>query len=118
MKKVLPLLLLVMLAFASCHRGPAIYQMSENPREMADNAEKFAKQTTKRAPSYTAEEWQVAVEQFIAMTKDYVEKKHHMSEADLNRVDAARLVFIKAVSENGGDELVAQIKEAYSQYNI
>ena len=118
MKKVLPLLLLVMLAFASCHRGPAIYQMSENPREMADNAEKFAKQTTKRAASYTDEEWKVAVEQFIAMTKDYVEKKHRMSEADLNRVDAARLVFIKAVSENGSDELVAQIKEAYSQYNI
>ena len=92
--------------------------MSENPREMADNAEKFAKQTTKRAASYTDEEWKVAVEQFIAMTKDYVEKKHRMSEADLNRVDAARLVFIKAVSENGSDELVAQIKEAYSQYNI
>ena len=51
MKKVLPLLLFVLLAFASCQRGPAIYQMSENPKEMADNAEKFAKQTMKRASS-------------------------------------------------------------------
>lgn len=91
--------------------------MSENPREMADNAEKFAKQTTKRAGSYTEEEWKVAVEQFIAMTKDFVDKKHRMSEADLFRVDAARLEFMKAVSEKGDEELVAEIKEAYSQYN-
>ena len=117
MKKVLPLLLFVLLAFAGCQRGPAIYQMSENPREMADNAEKFAKQTTKRAGSYNAEEWQMTVEQFVAMTKDFVDKKHHMSEADIFRVNNARLEFMKAVSEKGNDELVAQIKEAYSQYN-
>ena len=51
------------------------------------------------------------------MTQDFVAKKPYMSQEDLNRVDAARLVFIKAVNENGNDELVAQIKEAYSQYN-
>jgi hypothetical protein len=115
MKKVLPLLLFVILAFASCQRGPVIYQVSNNPKEMADNAEKFAKQTIKRSGSYNAEEWKVAVEQFIAMTKDFVDKKHQMSQDDIFRVDAARLEFIKAVSENGNDELVAQIKEAYSQ---
>lgn len=107
----------VLLAFASCQRGPAIYRVADDPKEMADHAEKFAKQTTKRAANYTAEEWQVAVEQFIAMTQDFVAKKPYMSQEDLNRVDAARLVFIKAVNENGNDELVAQIKEAYSQYN-
>ena len=117
MKKVLPLLLFVLLAFASCQRGPAMYQSSKNPQEMVANAEKFAKQTTKRASSYNAEEWKVAIDQFISMTKDFAEKKHHMTEADLFRVDAARLQFMKAVSENGNDELVAQIKEAYSQYN-
>lgn len=118
MKKVLPLLLFVLLAFASCQRGPAVYQVAGNPKEMADNAEKFTKQTVKRSSSYTAEDWQVAVDQFVAMTKDYVEKKHYMSQEDLNRVDAARLEFIKAVSENGNEELVAQIKEVYSQINI
>lgn len=117
MKKVLPLLLFVLLAFAGCQRGPAIYQVADSPKEMADNAEKFAKQTTKRASSYNTEEWQVAVDQFIAMTKDFVEKKHYMSQEDLFRVDAARLQFIKAVSENGNEELVAEIKELYSQIN-
>ena len=118
MKKVLPLLLFVLLAFASCQRGPAVYQESDNPREMADNAEKFAKQTAKRASSYTAEEWQVAVDQFATMTKDFVDKKPRMSETDVFRVDAARLEFIKAVNEHGNDELVAQIKEVYSQINF
>ena len=115
MKKVLPLLLFVLLAFASCQRGPAIYQASENPKEMADNAEKFAKQTVKRSSSYNAEEWKVAVEQFAVMTKDFVDKKPLMDQEDVFRFDAARLEFIKAVNENGNDELVAQIKEIYSQ---
>ena len=115
MKKVLLLLLFVMLAFASCHREPAIYQMSKNPTEMADNAEKFAKQTTKRSAHYTAEEWQVTVKQFVAMSKDFVDKKPQMSQEDIMRVDAARLTFIKAVGENGNEDLVAQIKEIYSQ---
>jgi hypothetical protein len=118
MKKVLPLLLFVLLAFAGCQRGPAIYKVADNPKEMADNAEQFAKQTAKRASSYTPEEWKVAVDQFITMTTDYVEKKPRMSQEDQFRFDAARLEFIKAVSENGNDELVAQIKEAYSQINI
>ena len=115
MKKVLPLLLFVLLAFASCQRGPAIYQKSDNPKEMADNAEKFAKQTMRRSSSYNAEEWKVAVDQFAAMTKDFMDKKSFMSQEDVFRFDAARLSFIKAVDENGNDELVAQIKEIYSE---
>jgi hypothetical protein len=117
MKKVLPLLLFVMLAFAGCQRGPAIYQKSDNPKEMVANAEKFAKQTVKRASSYTPEEWKIAIEQFTAMTKNYVDKKPMMSQEDQFRFDAARLEFIKAVSENGSEELVAEIKEVYSQIN-
>ncbi len=115
MKKVLPLLLFVLLAFASCQRGPAIYQLSENPEQMASNAEEFAKQASKRSARYSAEEWQVTIEQFAALTKDFVEKKDQMSQEDIERVDDARLVFIKAVGENGNDELVAQIKEIYSK---
>ncbi len=80
---------------------------------MADNAEKFAKQTADRSASYTPEEWKVAIEQFVAMSKDFVENKRNMSQEDIDRVDAARLVFVKAVGENGSDELVIQVKEAY-----
>ncbi len=57
----------------------------------------------------------MAVEQFAVMTKDFVDKKPLMSQEDVFRFDAARLEFIKAVYENGNDELVAQIKEIYSQ---
>ena len=113
MKKVLPLLLFALLALASCHREPAIYQFSESPEEMAENAEKFAAQTMKRSAHYTAEDWEFTVEQFVAMTKDYVEKKDLMSPEDVFRADSARLVFTDAVAKNGGEKLVLQTKELF-----
>ena len=115
MKKVLPLLLFVLLAFAGCQRGPAIYQVADNPREMANNAEKFAKQTTKRAASYTAEEWQVAVDQFVAMAKNFVENKNSMTEEEIARFNNMRLDFMEAVHTNGNADLTAQIKKVYGK---
>lgn len=114
MKKVLPLLLLVLMAFAGCQRGPVMYQMAEKPDEVVANAEKFVKQTTKQAKHYTTEEWQIAVDQFIAMSKNYFEWKNEMSQEDINRFIAARLDFMKAVQKDGNDELARTIKEAYN----
>lgn len=115
MKKVLPLLLYVLLAFAGCQRGPVMYTVAERPAEIAANAEKFVKLTEKRSAHYTAEDWQVAVEQFVAMSKNFVDKKSYMSEEDVNRFTAARLNFMKSVETNGTEDLVRQIKEAYSR---
>ena len=115
MKKVFPLLLFVLLAFASCQRGPVMYTVAENPAEVATNAEKFVMQTEKRSSHYTAEDWQVAVDQFIAMSKNFVDKKNYMSEEDVNRFTAARLNFMKSVQTNGNEDLAHQIKEAYSR---
>lgn len=103
------------MAFASCQRGPAIYQRADTPREMADNAEKFAKETAKCAANYSDEDWKVAFDQFASMTKDYMEKKGRMSEADLFRADAARLQFTKTVAEKGNPELVKQMKELFQE---
>jgi hypothetical protein len=114
MKKVLSLLLLVLMAFAGCQRGPVMYQMAEKPNEVAVNAEKFVKQTAKHAKHYTAEEWQVAVEQFIAMSKNCYEFKNEMSQEELDRFTAARLDFMKAIQKNGNDELARAIKEAFN----
>ena len=114
MKKVLPLLMFVFLAFTGCQRGPVMYKMAEKPNEVAVNAEKFVKQTAKHAKHYTAEEWQVAVEQFIAMSKNYFECKNDMNQEDIDRFTAARLDFLKAVQKNGNEELALAIKEAYN----
>lgn len=113
MKKVLPLLLFVLLVFASCQRGPAIYQMSESPKEMAENAEKFAKETVKRSRHYTEEDWKITFDQFEAMAKDYVDKRNQMDEEELFRADSARLVFTEAVAKNGSLELALQTKEIF-----
>ena len=108
-------MLVVLLAFASCQRGPVMYTVAENPAEIIANAEKFVKQTEKRSSHYTAEDWQVAVEQFIAMSKNFVDKKSFMSEEDVNRFTAARLNFMKSVQTYGNEDLARQIKEAYSR---
>ena len=115
MKKVLPLLLFVLMAFAGCQRGPAEYKLSGKPYEVADNAEKFAEQTAKRSPDYTAEDWQVAVEQFTIMSKDFVEKRKFMSQEDIDRFDRARVDFMKSIDANGTEDLAAQIKAIYSE---
>lgn len=114
MKKLFPLLLFVLLAFSGCQRGPAMYTIAENPSEVATNAEKFVKQTEKRSSRYTAEDWQVAVNQFIDMSKNFIDKKDNMNEQEVNRFTAARLNFMKSVLKNGNDDLARQIKKAYN----
>ena len=117
MKKVLPLFLFVLLAFASCHTEPAVYQMSDSPEEMVNNAEKFVKETVKRSRHYSNDDWKMTVDQFANMTKDYVDKKNQMSQEDIFRVDSARLVFTKAVAKNGDESFVNKIKEVYNEIN-
>lgn len=118
MKKVLPLLLLVLMAFSGCHRSPAMYQMAEKPNEVAVNAEQFVKQTAKRAKHYNAEDWQLAIEQFTAMSKNCFENQSEMSQEDLSRFDRARVDFMKVVTDSGSEELALQIKEIYANiYN-
>ncbi len=115
MKKVLPFLLFVLLAFAGCQSGPVMYEKSENPRQLVGNVEKFVKQTEKKAKHYSAEDWQVAVEQFVVMSKDYVENRNRLSPEEQMRYDNARVEFVKIVGAKGGEELVSQIKETYSR---
>ena len=104
-----------MLAFAGCQRGPAMYEKAENPRQLVGNVEKFVKQTEKKAKHYSAEDWQVAVEQFVVMSKDYVENRDQLTSEEQMHYDNARVRFVNAVGANGGEALVVQIKETYSQ---
>lgn len=115
MKKVFPLLLFVLLAFSSCQKRPVMYTPAEKPSEVVANAEKFVKQTEKRSSHYSAEDWKVALDQFIVMSKNYVEKKGEMSEQEISRFTAARLNFMKSVQKSGTEDLARQIKEVYSR---
>ena len=115
MKKLLPITMFILLAFAGCQRGPVMYEKSENPRQLVGNVEKFVKQTEKQSKHYSAEDWQVAVEQFVFMSKDYVENRNRLTPEEQMRYDNARVQFVNTAGANGGEELVAQIKEAYNQ---
>lgn len=114
MKKVLPFLLLVLLAFAGCQNGPAEYEFSTSPHQIAVNAEKFAKQVEKQSKNYTIEEWGEALEQFIGMSKNYHEYRKGMTPEDQTRYDNARIRFMNAVSANGSEEMAIKAKSTYS----
>ena len=105
----------VLLVFAGCQREPATYQKASGPREVAVNAEKFVKQVEKHSKHYSAEDWQVAVDQFVAMSKDYVENWRVLTKDEIMRFDNARLQFMKAIEANGTDDIAAQVKKAYGE---
>ena len=113
MKKILPILMFVLLVFAGCQRGPATYQMANSPREVATNAEKFVKQVVKQSKHYQVEDWKNAVQQFILMSKNYVECKSKLTDEEVMRFDNARLQFMSAVVENGNETIAAEVKQVY-----
>ena len=115
MKKVLPLLIIVLLAFAGCHRGPAMYEKAENPQQLVAHVEKFVNQTEKYSKHYSAEDWEVAVKQFVDMSKDFVRNRPSLTLEDQMRFDNARLKFMGAIDKNGNEEIAKQVKELYSQ---
>jgi len=113
MKKLLPIMMFVLLAFAGCQRGPAMYTQANNPQELLVNSEKFVNQTVKRSAHYTEEDWLVAVDQFVAMAKNFVENKNSMTEEEIARFNNMRLDFMEAAHANGNENLTAQIKKVY-----
>lgn len=114
MKKYLPLLLVVMLAFAGCQREPATYEMTDNPRDVTAHAEKFVNRVCKLSKHYTTEDWNAAIEQFVTMSKNYFENSRFMTEEERMQFDQTRMNFMNAVETNGNEDLVAQVKEAYA----
>ena len=115
MKKVLPLLLLALLAIAGCQRGPATYEIANNPRELVPHAEKFVNQVEKKSKHYSAEDWAVAVDQFVAMSKDYVDKSKYLTQEEQMKFDNARVKFMKAIYDNGTEEVAMEVKRIYAE---
>ena len=115
MKKYLPLLLVVMLAFAGCQRGPATYEVTDNPRDVAAHAEKFVKQASKLSKHYTAEDWDAAIGQFVFMGKNYYENMRFMTEEEQMQYNNARMQFISAIDATGDEALALRVKEEYSR---
>lgn len=107
-------MLLVLMAFMGCNRGPAMFERPKDKSQFVSSVEKFVKQTEKKSKHYSAEDWKVAVEQFTVMSKEYVGVKDALSEQDQMRWDNARVKFMGVINANGTEEIAKQVKEIYS----
>ena len=92
-----------------------MYEMAEKPSQVVVNAEKFVKQTEKKAKHYSVEDWQVAVQQFVTMSKNYYENARYLTEEERMRFDNARVKFMGVITENGNMEVAKQVKEEYAK---
>ena len=115
MKKVLPLLLLALLALAGCQSSPATYEMANNPHEVVPHAEQFVNQVEKKSKHYKAEDWDATVEQFIAMSKDYFDKAAYLTQEEQMKFDNARVKFMASIDANGTEEVAKQVKDVYAR---
>lgn len=115
MKKYLPLLLFVLLAFAGCQSGPATYEMAKKPSDLVANAEKFVNQVEKKSKHYNAEEWNAAIDQFVAMSQNYIEMDGKLTTDERMKYDNARMKFMHAIDVNGNEDLAIRVKEEYAR---
>lgn len=115
MKKILPLVLFVLLAFAGCQRGPATYEMTQNPREFVPNVEKFVNKVDKNSKHYSAEDWDATFDQFVAMSKNYVEFVGRLTTEEQMKYDNARIKFMHAIDVNGTEEMTKRVKAEYAR---
>ena len=114
MKKYLPLLLFVLLAFAGCQSGPAVYQDTNNPHELVPNAEKFVNKVDKKSKHYTVEEWDAAIDQFVLMNKNFIEMGDYLTQEERMKYDNARVKFMHAIDVNGTEEMALRVKQEYA----
>ena len=115
MKKYLPLLLFVLLAFAGCQSGPATFEKADNPREFVAHVEKFVNQVDKKSKHYNAEDWDAAINEFVRMSKNYVAIQNQFTPEDQMNYDNARMKFMYAIDANGTEEMVLKVKEEYAR---
>lgn len=115
MKKILPLVLFVLLAFAGCQSGPATFEKADNPSEFIAHVEKFVNQVDKKSKHYNAEDWDAAINEFLLMSKNYVAIKGKFTQDDQMKYDNARMKFIYAIDANGTEEMVLKVKEEYAR---
>lgn len=115
MKKFLPLLMFVLLAFVGCQPKPATYVDSEDPQTMLTNCEKFVNYTFDKSSKYTAEDWDVTVEQFVHMCKNYRACEWQLFEKDRERFQLDLNKFMQAVDATGNTDLALEIKAKYAE---
>lgn len=115
MKKLLPLFVFVLLAFAGCHPQPAVYEYSNDPQTVMDNCEKFVNYTFDKSKRYNEEDWNATIVEFVHMCKNYKEYEFQLPVSDRERFQAGVVKFMKAVDANGIDSMAYDVKAKYAE---
>ena len=105
----------VLFAFAGCQPKPATYEYSDDPQVMLDNCDKFVNYTFEKSKKYTEEDWEVTIDQFIYMCKNYKTCEWQLFEPDRERFQANLVKFMKAVDATGDIDMALGIKERFSK---
>ena len=108
-------MLFAMLAFAGCNTEPATFEFANNPRQLCENAEKFANEVAKKSKRYDAEDWEKAIQEFVQMGKNAFELRGKMTPEEQVRFNNARMKFVGAIDATGDESLSLHMKEEYSR---
>ena len=68
----------------------------------------------KDSKHYKAEDWDVAISQFVSMSKNYVEYGPQLTQDDRMKYNNIRMDFMSAVDATGNEDLALRVKEAYA----
>lgn len=117
MKKYLPFLMLIALAFVGCNSGPAVYEDS-TPENFIKNSEKFVRQTEKNCSKYTSwDEWQKSLEYYTHMLKDFSNLKTELNDNDIQEFRKIRIRYCDATAKTEFEDKEAVIEKAKDLYN-
>ncbi len=115
MKKLLPLFMFALLAFAGCHPQPAVYEDAKDPHAVLANCDKFVNYTFEKSKRYTAEDWNATIDEFVHMCKNYKEVERLLPEDERERFHADLVKFMKAVDATGNVDMALDIKAKYAE---
>jgi hypothetical protein len=114
MKRYLPILVLMLFAFAGCNKGPATYESSDESN-IIKNSSMFVKQTEKVCSKYTAEEWENSTKDFVHMCKDFLVCQENLSQDEINQFSEIRIKYTDAVAKNCDLNFLLKTKDLYNQ---
>lgn len=108
-------MMFVLLALAGCHTTPATFEFSDDPQTVLDNADKFVDYTFDKGKRYTAEDWDLTIDEFTTMCKAYKICEWQLFENDRERFQRTLNKFIQAVDATNDADLAARVKERYGK---
>ena len=115
MKKLLPLFMFALLAFAGCHPQPAVYEDAKDPHAVLANCDKFVNYTFNKSKRFNEEDWNATIDEFVHMCKNYKEVEWQLFENDRQRFQADLVKFIQAVDATGNVDMALDIKAKYAE---